>query len=647
MLEHQRRHVAIMFTDIVGYTALMGSDEDRAFEVLAINRKIHTQLIGQFKGSLIKEVGDGMLVSFNLASEAVRCAIEIQKTSKGQDIPLKIGIHEGEMVFEGDDVLGDGVNIASRLQDDTKEGCITISGSVYRDIMNKSGIRAEFIEEKSFKNVGEPIRVYKVLCDEIQVQNISPLISEKKTPEKKSIIVLPFENMSPEPDQEYFSDGLTEEIITDLSHIHDLLVISRSSAMTFKGSKKKITEIARDVNVHYALEGSVRKAGNTLRITAQLIDGINDTHLWAEKYSGTLDDIFDIQEKVSQAIVEALKIKLVPEEKQKIVARPIDNFQVYDLHIKAQNAIFESTEKGFDRALQYIEKGLENIGENEILYTDMGQVYMQYIEMGIHKGESTFKKAEECVEKIFSLNPTSADGHYLRGHLNRWKDNLNESIKDYKRALSIDPNHFYSTFFLSWIYGFSGKADSARSIVQRLLKIDPLNPWTYMMVGAVELLDGKFNKAIDLLSKAYELQPNPFFGWWLAKGLAYNNKLQEACQLFNRIGNEDDGAQWAQLSLLTMHAIQGDKEKALSMITEELKKMMKGDEFYPIWMAESYALIGHKNESIEWIEEGVRNYNINYPFLIEHDQFFKDIRGEERFKKLMEEVKDRWENFEV
>ena len=283
-----RRLAAIMFTDIAGYTALMGSDEDKAFDMLRRNHAIHEKLIKQFDGTLIKEIGDGTLASFSLASDAVRCALEIQNGCKEENIPLKIGIHEGEMVFVGSDVLGDGVNIASRLLESTEKGCITISGSVYRDIKNKTGIRTEFIEEKVFKNVDEPIRIYSVTCEESQPVKSSKITSDSNLPGKKSIIVLPFVNISPDPDQEYFSDGLTEEIITDLSHIHDLLVISRSSAMTFKGTNKTIPEIAQTVKVRYILEGSVRKAGNNLRITAQLIDALTDTHLWAEKYNQRL-----------------------------------------------------------------------------------------------------------------------------------------------------------------------------------------------------------------------------------------------------------------------------------------------------------------------------------------------------------------------
>ena len=489
---------------------------------------------------------------------------------------------------------------------------------------------------------------------DLQVTGIPKLKEEKYESKhliaptiKNSIIVLPFENISPDPDQEYFSDGLTEEIITDLSNIHDLLVISRSSAMTFKGTKKKIGEIVKEVNVHYVLEGSVRKAGNNLRIAAQLIDGINDSHIWAEKYNGILDDIFDIQEKVSRSIVDALKLKLSPEEKQKILARPIDNFQVYDLHIKAQKAITESTDEGLKRALQYINKGLEIIGENEILYCDLGQVYMHFIEIGIDKSENTFKKAEECTEKIFSLNPNSANGYYLKGHLNRWRGNIKESIKDLRQALSIDPNHFNSTFYLSFIYSFSGKAGAARPIVQRLVKIDPLNTWSYFVAGVVEILDGQFNQSVGLLRKGYKLEPIPFLKWWIAKGLAYNNELKEACELLNSVSIEAPGTHWAQMALFFMHAILGEKSKALEVITDELINMMKDDELYTLWTAESYALIGQNEESIEWIEKGLHSHFINYPFLSEIDPLLENIRGEERFKKLMERVKYEWENFEV
>jgi len=469
---------------------------------------------------------------------------------------------------------------------------------------------------------------------------------EKPDLKEKSIIVLPFENISPDPDQEYFSDGLTEEIITDLSHIHDLLVISRSSAMTFKGTKKKIKEIAGDVNVRYVLEGSVRKAGNDLRITAQLIDALNDSHLWAEKYSGTLDDVFNIQEKVSQSIGEALKIKLLPEEKQKILVRPIDSFQVYDIHIKAQNALLTATDDGLRRALHYINKGLEITGDNEILYADMGHVYMYYIETGIDKGESNFKKAEQCAEKIFSLNPNSANGYFLRGYINRWKGHIKESARDYKHALSIDPNHYNSKVFLSVIYLLCGKADSARPMVQELIKTDPLNPMSYLITGLVELFDGQFDKGVAYLRKAYDIEPSPLWRFHLARGLAYDNKLDEACLMYNRISIEAPGTHWAQMALFFLHSLQGEKSKALEIVTEDFLNTVKGDDVFTVWMAESYALMDFKKESIEWIEKAVANQNISYPSY-ESNPFFTNLRSEEQFKKLMERVKYEWESFEV
>jgi TolB-like protein len=475
------------------------------------------------------------------------------------------------------------------------------------------------------------------------------LIIEENFPIKeKSIIVLPFENMSPDPDQEYFSDGLTEEIITDLSHIHDLLVISRNSSMTFKGTKKKTKEIASDVNVRYVLEGSVRKSGNNLRIIAQLIDAFTDTHLWSEKYSGTLDDVFDIQEKVSRSLVDALKLKLTMEERQGIIARPIDNPTVFELHIRARHEIWLSTEEGLDRALNLVKKGLEIIGENEILYADLGQIYILNVDMGIKREENLLTKAEECIQKVFTLNPRSSNGHYLRGMICRKKRDTPEAVREFKKSLTIDPNNTDSLTWVSWVYSHSGKATTARPLIGKLLEIDMLNPMNYFWAGLLEVMDGKFDAGLKELKKGHHMiKENPIFQYWIAKGLAYAQSYEEAFKLLDQIEVESPETVWATLGSFFKYALQKKKSEALETLSDEFKMIMKEDEMFPIWIAESYSLINEKNEAIDWIEYGVKSGFINYPFLMEYDLFLSNIRSEERFKKIMERVKFEWDNFEV
>jgi non-specific serine/threonine protein kinase len=486
----------------------------------------------------------------------------------------------------------------------------------------------------------------KAVSDDLGASEPNSKSDIPATPEK-SIIVLPFENISPDPDQEYFSDGLTEEIITDLSHINDLLVISRSSSMIFKGTKKTIKEIAEEVNVKYILEGSVRKAGNNLRIVAQLIDASSDSHLWAEKYSGTLDDIFNIQEKVSSSIADALKIKLTSVEKQKILGKQIDNIDVYDIYIKAQQASKSFTEVGLKQALKYINQGLEIIGDNDKLYALMGATYLSFIEMGIDRDKSIFKKVEECTEKVFSLNPDSSDGYYLRGHVQRWHGDVIGSIKNYNKALSVEPNDFWANFYRSWNYSFSGYGEVASDSISRILNIDPLNPFSNFIAGTAEVWHGRFDQAHDFMRKAFEMVPNPFFGWWLSKILAYGNRIDEAYKVIDQFSDMADDEHWAKLGVIFKYALEGKEEKVLELYTEKLKNMMRGDEFYGVWVAESYALINHKQEALEWLEEAINNQLLNYPFLTKHDRFLKNLHNEQGFKKLMKRVKIEWENFEV
>jgi TolB-like protein len=486
----------------------------------------------------------------------------------------------------------------------------------------------------------------EAISDELEAKDPKSKSDKPATPEK-SIIVLPFENISPDPDQEYFSDGLTEEIITDLSYINDLLVISRSSSMIFKGTKKPIKEITEEVNVKYVLEGSVRKAGNNLRIVAQLIDASSDSHLWAEKYSGSLDDIFDIQEKVSRSITDALKIKLTSVEKQKMYDIQISNTEVYDLYIKAMQAVHTLTEIGLKQAIQYINKGLDIIGDNDKLYALKGTLYLTYIEMGFDKGKSIFKKVEECTEKVFSLNPDSSDGHYLRGHVQRWQGDVIGSINSYDKALSIEANHLHANFFRSWNYAFSGHAEMAADSVLKLLKTDPLNPISYLTAAMAEFSLGRFDQAHDFIRKAFDMEPNPFFGWWLSKILAYGNRIDEACKLIDQFSDMADDVHFAKLGVIFKYALEGKEEKVLELYTEELKNLLRGDEFYGVWVAESYALINHKQEALEWLEECINNQLLNYPFLTKHDRFLKNLHNEEGFKILMKRVKKEWEDFKV
>ena len=356
-MSQSRQLAAIMFTDIVGYTALMGNDEQKAFELIKINREIQKPVVEQFNGRWIKELGDGVMASFNTVSDAVNAAIKIQEDCNAiNQFRLRIGIHQGEVVFESADIFGDTVNIAARIQSAANPVTIYISESVQQNISNKNHFKTRFAKEEILKNVKEAVRMYEVVLSN------APTITEEVKPKsisRKSIAVLPFANMSSDPEQEYFSDGLTEEIISDLSGIKTLLVISRSSAMTFKGTQKKIKEIAGELNVRHILEGSVRKAGNNLRISAQLIDAESDSHLWSEKYNGTLEDIFDIQEKVSRSIVAALKIKLTGEEDKQISIRPIENVHAYECYLKARQEIFRASEDSMQNAFKLLQNGIE------------------------------------------------------------------------------------------------------------------------------------------------------------------------------------------------------------------------------------------------------------------------------------------------
>lgn len=614
--------------------------------ILEKNRTLQKSLAEKHSGEFLKEMSDGTLLCFGSALDAVRCAMEIQESVKDHpDLNLRIGIHLGDIVFRDGDVFGDGVNVASRIERLAEAGGICISEQIHFLVRNQPEIDTVFIDEKQLKNVDHPVKVYSIQ-KEIAPRKHKDEDSKKDSTEGKSIIVLPFVNISPDPNQEYFSDGLTEEIITDLSLIHDLLVISRSSAMTFKGSKKKITNIADEVNVRYVLEGSVRKAGKNLRITAQLIDAEKDIHLWTEKYSGTLDDVFDIQEKVARSIADALKLKLSPEENKRISERPIDNVPAYELYLKANAEIFKFTEKAINRAIGYLQNALSIIGDNALLYSGLAFAYFNLVNIGV-KQEGYLLKSEEYVKKALAMDPAFSKAHVVLGWIYCLGE-LPKSIYHLKRALEITPNDSMALGALAMDYLGVGKIPAAARISERLLKVDPLDYPPNYARGALYFYNGQYEKALKAWKKLYTMYPESAYSKWsYALILTYKKMYEEAFAIIDKSAKSDPDNVLTKLGLLLKYGVQREKEKAVQEMTPDFKKTCQRTYSFAHHLAGVFALLNEKEEALKWLEIAVNRGFINYPLLAEKDPFLEHLRGEPRFKKLMEHVKHEWENVEV
>jgi len=466
-------------------------------------------------------------------------------------------------------------------------------------------------------------------------------------PPEKSIIVLPFENISPDPDQEYFSDGLTEEIISDLSQIENMLVISRSSAMTFKGTKITIRDITHKMDVRYALEGSVRKAGNNLRITAQLIDGINDSHIWAEKYTGTLEDIFDIQERVSQSIATALKIKLSTWEKDKIQERPFDNAFVYDCYKRAYPEMMSMSLERLRHGLNLLQKGLDISGENAVLFAGMAFGYFQYVNLGVEH-EKNLKKAEEFVKKALDLNRDLAEAHFVMGLITILNGDLIKAINHLVRAHSGKSGDPEIMVWLALGYSCAGQFEAGRSLINKCIKVDPINSMNDAVTGWNLFFGGKFDLALNPLFAAYSLSPESGMNqFWKSLVLVYNNRTDEAYDFICKFVEEPGSDTWTRLTIFLKYTLKKDYVKLASLLTPEFVKSMKIDFQNSYHLASFYSYLDEIEKSFEYLENAINMGFINFPLIAKHDKLLTNIRGEDRFKKLMERVKYEWENFEV
>jgi len=468
-------------------------------------------------------------------------------------------------------------------------------------------------------------------------------------PEQASIVVLPFENLSPDPDQEYFSDGLTEEVIADLSKIRTLRVIARTSAMAFKGVKRRVAEIAKELDVRYVLEGSVRKAGNNLRITAQLVDAVQDAHLWAEKYAGTLDDVFDIQEKVSRAIVEALRLQLSPDERRRMGERPIRNVSAHECYLRARHEIELFTRDSLDRAVSYLKSALEIMGPCAEVYAGLAWAHWNYVNIGAEQEEG-IARTEEFAREALRLDPEHAPALAVLGFAESvFRGRQQESVRLLKRALAANATESLALFGLAVVYvQYAGKLEAALPLIRRLEGVDPVNFMTQWLDGGAHLFAGRFDRALEPFRRNHRLQPeNPAGLFYLALVLAYLGSTEEAAALVDRAPDQVSDNAFAVLGLMLACALRMDREGVRLLLTPTLEKTFRRDGGYSYHLAGILALVGGREDALHWLENAVDRGFTNHEFLATQDPFLESLRAEPRFQKVIQRAKDAWERFEV
>lgn len=463
-----------------------------------------------------------------------------------------------------------------------------------------------------------------------------------------SIAVLPFTNLSVDRENAYFADGLTEEVIADLSRLRALHVISRTSSMAFKDTKRDVKAIARELGVRYVLQGSVRRAEKQLRISAQLIDAIRDDHLWAEHYDGTLEDVFAIQERLAHLIVSALELRLTQDERQRLGTRAIRDVHAYECYLRARHEAWRWRPDAIAHAIQLLRNGLAIVGDNVRLYAALGHAFLQYREAGVDSSEGALEEAERCAGKVFALEPESASGFRLRGWIEYARGGIQDAVVSLKAALELDPNDADTLLLLCNCYLISGQVPAARPLISRLQTLDPLTPLTRCLPGFADASEGNLGAAVGPYRQMFEMDPaNPMGRLFYIWVLALNRRHDELARVLDGFSPAERETVPARAARFLAHAHIHRDRQATELVTPELATVATTNDVFARFLAEGYAMAGMADEAIRWLSVAVGRGYINYPFLARYDPSFEPIRSHPGFEDLLEVVLERWQGFET
>ena len=626
-----------MFTDLVGYTALTQKNEALAMHLLEEHRKLVRPLFPKHNGREVKTIGDAFLVEFASALEATRCAFEIQQSltelnsgrKQDQSVILRIGIHLGDVIHDQNDVYGDAVNVASRIEPLASPGGICVSQQVYDQIKNKFEFPLSTLGERNLKNVSEPIEVYRVILPwEKKSEGESSL-------EKNRIAVLPFTNMSSNPEEGYFADGMTEELITSLSGVRQLTVIARTSVMGYKGTTKKIREIGRELEVGSVLEGSVRKAGSKVRITAQLIDVVTEGHLWAQNYDRQLDDVFAIQSEIAEKVAGELRVRLVDSEKRTLEKKPTENTEAYTYFLQGRELLRQETEASFRQALGLFEKAIE-------LDPKFAKAYVGLADCHLHLGEAAFESlgvqissAKGSLEHAINLDPDLPEAHASLSGLFFDQDDVPGAEAEARRALELNPSLPDAHRTMWELAALREDREEMVKQMETAYRLDPIRPHFIWLLGQAYLYAGREQEALEHWKKTEHLAPAFTYRGMIEYYLTKSD-LEKAKEFHAKAEELEPTRPWVIWMGGYIAAQEGDREKAFSAI-----KKIEDAKMGPIgfnFIAYVYHALGDLDAFFANMNKVLPTHAL-VPLVLMHSPLLAKARTDPRYPELMENLR--------
>jgi adenylate cyclase len=515
----KRKLTAILSADVKGYSRLMGNDEEATVRTLTAYRSAIADLVRQFRGRVVDAPGDNIMADFTSVVDAIKCSVEIQRELAERNAALprhrkmdfRIGINLGDVIEDEGRIYGDGVNIAARVESLSEAGGISISGSVYDHVENKLDYEYEYMGEKSVKNIQKPIRLYRVRAE--ANDNVLDLTKELELPDKPSIAVLPFDNMSGDAGQDFFSDGLTEQIITGISKVKDLFVIARNSSFTYKGKAVNVRQVARELGVGYVLEGSVQKSGTRVRINAQLIDAQTGHHIWAESYDRILEDIFAVQDDITIKVVEALLVELVPGTYYRHYSGRTENISAYFKFLKGMEYFYRMTAGDNLQAHRCFAEVIALEPDDSFAHAMLAYAHLNDIYQGWSKSViESFEQAEKTALKALSLDDSLDLSYIVLSQIYLFGSQHDKAIEYGERSVELNPNNALSYAMLALVLYFLGRYEDAISMIDKAFRLNPVAPFYYYhFLGHPHLLLGNYPEAVQAYKKAVQLNPNFIF----------------------------------------------------------------------------------------------------------------------------------------